>query len=537
MPPTLPLVLLLRAAIPLAVAGAPAPTAEAVAAMDGGGPGARLEQLIAARGLAPDALAALAPERPEVVWQLLDPRSRGALEYVLAMPPAEIRRVRDGQTVVRSAGDWTEGEARWLQELCDTLGLPYRRVDTVSVRTRDGKLLRLELLAGRKSGGADLAFPADWARADAVAAVEAWLGHPLSAGKRPTVAHPSFEDADALGISWQYGGPADVRVVRDTARAAEGASSVRLEAASPPKGGAVLSQRLGVRAGDAVRVLVRAAPDGVSGGPAGAELVFLDATGQPLPAPDPAWVDPSQGGWQPLALAGTVPADAAEAWLLLGLWGKGAVNFDDVRLAVGGEEPAAVSSWARYTHGRIVVRADPTRVPDASAAAARIEQALVAGATRLGVPASGTYTVFLLAAPADRAGADDPGRGACWQTADTAFTAACPLRIAVQRAWGAPGNRFFADGLTRALSGSGTDLHAAARPHLADLPPIGALAERYDASPAQRAAGASFAAWLLDGQGNAAVKAAWTARELDGYGVAGMDLAALDRAWRAEVAR
>lgn len=486
---------------------------------------ARLDQLIAARDLDPAGLEALAPAHPEVVWQLVDVQKRAALEYVLALPPAEIRRVRDGQTVVRTGDGGAAFDA-----LCDAAGLSARKVTGVTVRTRDAQLVRVELSTKKESVVVDLAFPADAARADAVAAVEAWLGRPLPRVERAGLVDPGFEDPESLGLAWIPASHAGGRVTRDTARAVAGKACVRLESDAPSRDGVVISQRLDAHPGDALTLALRAAPDGLVG-PASAELLFLDAGGTALYGPDPARVDPADTAWQSLAVAGTVPALATESWIVLGLWGAGAVHFDDLRLAVGGEEPAAARTWARFPHGTVVVRADPTRVAAPADVAAGVDRVLVSAATRLGITLGDTLSVYVVPPDDHSPHPDDPARGVCWQSADDPVPGGCVVRATAQRAWGAPGNAFIAEGLSRALGSSGVDLDAAARPHLAGTGPLARLA--WDGSEGQRAVAASFVAWLLRTQGAPAVRAAWSARSLEGFAVAGQDLAALERAWRA----
>lgn len=503
--------------------------AATVAAMPVASAPARLDQLIAARDLDDAALRRLAEARPEVAWQLLDPRMSAGLEWLLSLPTADLRKIRTGQMVVYASDTGAPFEA-----LCAAQGLSARKITSVSVRTRDAQLVRIELATKKETLHVDLAFPAEMARADAVAAVEAWLGHPLARPSRAPLADPSFEDPESLGLTWVASTPKGTRVGRDTARAVDGKACVRLEAESPSRDGVVLSQRLAVRPGDALSLSLRAAPEGLDG-PASAEFVFLDVGGTALYAPEPARVDPAAIGWEALALAGTVPAETTEAWVLLGLWGKGAVHFDDLRLSVGGEPPADVASWGRYPHGVVVVRADPTRVPSPEDAAARVDRVLITAATRLGVTLGGEVEVWLAPKGDATPHADLPARGTCWQFVDEAVPAGCAVSAVAWRAWGPPGNRFVAEGLAEALGTADVDIHARARPHLAAAGPLDRVT--WSGTSAQRAVAASFVLWLLETQGAPAVRAAWGARTLEGYAVAGQDLAALERAWRAQVGR
>jgi hypothetical protein len=523
-----------------------APGVDAILAMDANSAPARLDRLIAARALDDAGLRALGARDPVLVHQLLDPAARAALDYVLALPPAEIRHVRDGQAVVRGPASWGGEEGDRLVALCRALGENPRRVWNVHVHTHDAQVLQVDLETRRDTLGTRIAYPPAEAPVDAVASIRAWLGIPAPAARTP-LTDPSFESAASLGLAWVVDAPAGTSARRDPARHARGAASARLATDAAP---VQLSQALDLRLGDSILVGVEVALEG--GGDARARVVFVGADGAPLLSEGAeARARRDEQGWQPLRLAAIVPPDAEGARLELSLAGTGSANFDDVRVALDGTAPAPLGTWVTTPSGAIELRADPARVPDPAAAAARIDQALRSGAVRVSIAVTGTITVQLFADEAHRRAlarptppgstlpprpfVDDPVRGVCWQTADTPYVAACPIRVLVQRSWGEPGNAVLAEGLPRALAGSGIDFDAAVRPGLRTLPSLAHLAADWTDTPEQRDAAASFAGWLLRTQGQAAVRAAWQTFHLDAIDVAGRNLAALEAAWRADL--
>lgn len=166
------------------------------------GPDLRLDRLIAASRLDRDGLRSLAPSDPAVVYQLLDPASRAALNMVPALPPAEIRRVRDGQTVIRTSGEWSEAERTAIRSFADVLGANVRKVDQVRATVVVGALVRVELAGRRATTGVGIAWQSAWKRAELAAALRAELGVRLPR-EQASLVDPSFEDAHALDLVWQ----------------------------------------------------------------------------------------------------------------------------------------------------------------------------------------------------------------------------------------------------------------------------------------------------------------------------------------------
>ena len=498
------------------------------------GPDARLDRLIAASQLDRTALSALAASDPAIVYQALDPAARAALAVLLAFPPSEIRRVRDGQAVIRTAGEWSDAEWQALVRLAEQVGTNPKKVTQVRATVSGGELVRIELAGQRDTVGVGIAWPEGWRRAEVVEALDAELGIVLP--QLPvTLVDPSFEDEHALGVAWTTHAPVFTTVARDSARVHAGRASIRFERTRSARQSPGVSQGIDVRPGDRVVFSGWAAPE------RGAMVVASLAFDTRLSNGGTSASTTGTGDWERLAFSMVVPEGATHAAIWLEQVTGAAANVDDLVLTVDTGAPSPAAAWQPTTQGAITVLADLTRVTDPAALAAHLEWALLAGLGNLSLAPQGRADVYAYADEAHRGvvpgGSDDPAAGMCWVVAGSPWAGACPVAVMVTRAWGPAGNPVMGVGLPRALAGSGEDLDAAARPGLAGVPRVGALATSWHGTPAEVAAATSFAAWLLRTQSIAGARAAWQAAALDGYRAAGQDLAALDAAWRASVGR
>lgn len=502
----------LSLALSLALAG-PTEDAASVAAMPAQSTLERLDQLIAASVLDEAALRALAPTHPVLVYQLRDPGTQAALALILALPPSEIRKIREGQMVIRTYQDWGDDEKEALDDLCKTLGIKRSRVDNVAVQSK--QTIRIELVDEYKTWEQELAWPADWNLTEARAALSDWLGASTSDDLRLT--DPSFENSSALGIAWTIDARRGATATIDVARQAVGRASLRLDA--PEGRSIVVRQRVAVQPGQTLQLVALGANDG---GDASLGLVFVDSTDTVLESPAPL-VLPDLTGWQTLATSAEAPAGATHMFVELSLTGPGAANFDDLRL-VGSNATVAVQQWRKVEHGRVRLWADPTRIVDPVAEATRINQILDAAMSRLGALAEGTVSIYLTADAAHAAAlgptVSDVNRGVCWM--HLGDPAPCAVESVLRRAWGAPINGWFATGLINALAGASPDLTGLT----ASLPPLPAASH-----PRSTAAAVSFASFVLARQGPAVTRAFYQSASLSA--VSGFS--DLEAAWRSDL--
>jgi hypothetical protein len=500
-------------------------------------PAERLDRLFAAAPLDQAGLITLAASDPDIAWQRLDPASRAAVDYILALPAAEIRRVREGQAVIRDFGAGSEDEARAAERLAVATGARTSRVRQVHVHTVDATLIRVDLVLPRETRGVPVAWPAYALPGRVALALADELGVLAPAA---SLQDGSFEVPWSAGLAWAESAPSGTLVLRDTARVKSGGTSLRLESRTRAKPS--VSQVIPVFPGERLLVTAQGYAEGAS--PV-LELRFDGPTGADAEAADPP---PDGAGWAPLVLQTTVPPDATRAEVVLTLSGAGAAGFDDLNIRVEGPQPAPLSDWSATSVGSLVVHADPARCGAPCAeGGARARSALDAGLGLVSVPSQGTADLWLFADAAHRAAltprapggprgyADDPGSGACYALAPSPWAATCPIATMLTRAWGPPGNPVLGTGLPRALAGSGQELDGPARAALADTPSLTTLAARPIAGPSREAVVTAFAAWLLRTQSLAAVRAAWQTTDLGSYSIAGQDMAALEKAWRASL--
>ena len=312
---------------------------------------------------------------------------------------------------------------------------------------------------------------------------------------------PSFEDSLATRVAWWTEGVA----VPDTARAALGAHSMRLE------GDSELYQRVAVEPGVSITVRVKLAAQGSEITP---RLSWEDNDGKIVGEERGDSV--TDQSWQDVSISGTAPSGAAAVALVLQSRGDGFANADDVRftrsdLVAGGGARRLVRSWDGTA---IRLFADPAQIPDAELHLSRIDQAVRGALGLLGQPTASVVDVhFGPTAP--------PGeRGSCSATTDPEATA-CVLRLDFEALWGPPGNGVFPAAFTAALSG-------------AILPPqegdLGGGPEWTGGAPPP--AWVSFSRWLLDQYGTAAVRAAWQSTDLATFQAGRKTLAELESAWQ-----
>lgn len=488
-----------------------------VAFAAGEAPGDRLDDLIAGRTLDQSGLRALAPSAPAVAWQLLDPASRAALDVVMAMPPSAIRAVRQGQTVLRAASQWTEAEAEALDRLAPLLGTRRGKLTHLNVHSADNAIILVDLELEGATARVGIAWPQDWAVAGVAADLRRKLGVEVGAQFTP-LQDGSFENPLQIGFGWAA--DSMERAFLDPKRVKMGGTSLRLEERNE------LSQHLDLAGGSQWRLSGWVAAE--------------DATGRVG-----VWADKKEiasfstddAGWTEFALDVVVPAGAGTTWVVLGSKGEGGVNFDNLVLRPAGVTVAA-AGWPTHRAGEVVVHADPLRAVDPAGVAASLDTALRDGLGRLAVSTSGSVDVWLFADAAQLASAgsigaptaDDPARGRCVLVAGADYAAACPLQVMIRRAWGEPGPALLAEGLPRSLAASKADADAAVRGQLGALGALDGL--RAPLSTLQLDAATSFCAWLLAQQSLAAVKGAWKASELRSLDLAGTSFGELEAAWR-----
>ncbi|MBM4391137.1 MAG: hypothetical protein FJ090_08450 [Deltaproteobacteria bacterium] len=373
-----------------------ADTAESVSAMPTASASDRLAQLIAARGLQAAELEALNGLAPRVAVALDDDQVTTALALILSLPPAEIGRARRGDAVVRSYGKWSEAEESALAELAKLLRVKGA-LDAWLVRTEQAELVRVVLVKGKKEASVTLVPPHEWS----------------TPGSYPQDA--SFENPRALGLLWTLRAGDEVVGIdalasvsfRDEQRVKAGSASLRI---TPPGRDTVyVSQPLAVVAGQSLRVSVAAAGDGARG------QVALIAGASPVAATE--WSAAGGGVFVPQELGAAVPDGVSQLELVLATQGPGAMNWDDVRVAVEGKGGGVIVT----ERGPLRLRHPGTESHDLSGVALEVSRAI----TMLKLPPEPPVIV-------DSTCAD---------------YARCAVERWARRAWGAPTSERVAEGV------------------------------------------------------------------------------------------
>ena len=326
--------------------------ADRIAAMPDGDPVSRMQMLLAARDLDDAALFALATTHPGLVEQLTASSLRPAVDYIASLPPPELHRVRQGETVIRTLRSMNSTEQGLVETLCELHGVKFKKFQAVRVGPLEGRIYRVELTSqGKKkktiSSEIALAWPGTPERDEEsrVTLTRTFNARPsqLSNSVLP-LEDGSFEDG-ALTDSWQLRealvlGPTvpvnDIDL--ETSNAIDGSRSLRFHADEDTRSFQMATQRITVVSGmtlraraqimtDNLRVEFQQRPTDVYLG-----LSFLDIYGNPVAPPRRDVARLSSHTWELLEVVADVPpgADFVQLELLSAV--SGTAWFDGVTL-------------------------------------------------------------------------------------------------------------------------------------------------------------------------------------------------------------
>ena len=363
---------LAAALIALALAGAPA-TAEAaeppvvtdqaradaarVASMDDSNPVGRLNQILAAAKLDRPALFVLASSHPGIVQQVTSDEYDVVIDYIDALPPPELHRIRRGETVIRNSQVLTGTERKRALKLAEGFDFPKfdeDKLSAVRIGPIEGRYVRVEVAYRAKKkkmmhGSLEMAWPSTPERDEETrTALVTYFGARPSAaasgsGSLLPVAEGSFESPTSLGAAWivveglslEPGTPrGDVNL--DDSTALDGNRSLRFHNNASTRWFPAVRQEVAVEPGTPIvaqcqfrasnlRVEYLQREDFV-----GMSLIWIDAGGQPLAAPTRAIGRLSTHGWEPLTIRGAAPDAAVGAVLELSSTVSGTAWFDGI---------------------------------------------------------------------------------------------------------------------------------------------------------------------------------------------------------------
>ncbi|MEL6349070.1 MAG: hypothetical protein AAFV53_38555, partial [Myxococcota bacterium] len=118
-----------------------------IAQMPSADPTSRVRMLLAARELDDSGMFALAEIHPGLVEQLMDDDLRRAVNYIAQLPPPELHRVRQGDTIVRSAKSMTPSERKRVDVMVESVGLKAKKFQALRIGPLEGRVVRVEITA------------------------------------------------------------------------------------------------------------------------------------------------------------------------------------------------------------------------------------------------------------------------------------------------------------------------------------------------------------------------------------------------------
>jgi len=323
--------------------------------MPDGDPVSRMQMLLAARDLDEAALFALASTHPGIVEQIVEPQYQIAIAYLATLPPPELHRIRQGETIVRSTRQMTSPERRAADTISEQFRMKVKKLQAMRVGPLEGRVYRVEITAlGRRKktlvNSIELAWPSTPERdEDSRNALTQHFGsRPPKAtygGDLPFL-DGSFEDDDTLSNAWALqdgvilaGARTPVGEVQiDGDVSIDGSRSLRFHGNSDTRLFLMASQQITVVPGlkfqaraqvqtDNLRVEFQQRPTDVYLG-----ISYLDISGAPVGPKETSTARLMTHTWELLELESTVPqgADFLQIELISAM--SGTTWFDGITL-------------------------------------------------------------------------------------------------------------------------------------------------------------------------------------------------------------
>ena len=330
-----------------------------VASMRDSDPVGRLNQLLEAVTLSEAALFVLAASHPGLVQQVVDEKYRPALDYLAALPPAELHKIKRGETLVRTRDDLRGRELKQALAMAESYDFPKfkpEKMRAVSLGALEGRAYKVEVVYQRKKrvalyGSIELAWPStperdEETRTDLTRHFGARPSAVVSgAGSLVPVKDGSFETPDAIGTAWFVAqllelppGVPRGAVALDRGVALDGVQSLRFNNSERTRWFPAAQQEIPVQPG--TRILARCQFRAQQLRPeylqredlVGMSLTFVDAGGAPVAAPLRARGRLGTHAWEELEAEATAPPNAAGVLLEVSAPVSGTAWFDGVSL-------------------------------------------------------------------------------------------------------------------------------------------------------------------------------------------------------------
>lgn len=361
----LPLLLLLAAPAARAQDGTP-PVVDAaaqaaaarVAGMEDGDPISRLLILLETRKLNEAALFALAATHPGVVEQAVVPRYKRAVAWIETLPAPELHRMRQGETIIRTKDRWRTKEADRAVALGTSFGFKEKKLLAVRVGPLEGRVVRVEVNAKGKGDTIDkatveLAWPSTPERDEASRdELSKYFGARPSrvdqgSGALLPLVDGSFELDGTLGSQWILEDAvvlgvrtpvSDVRIDPDVYL--DGSASLRVYNTDETRLFNAVVQRVEIVPGMRMRAQTHHKTENVRAefqqneGDLYLSMTFEDMFRRPVASPIIDRGRVATHGWEPLAVSGVAPAEAAYVRIALVAGLSGTTWFDGTSLSL-----------------------------------------------------------------------------------------------------------------------------------------------------------------------------------------------------------
>lgn len=356
------------AVVPTAHAGAPQVTAldrsaaDLIRRMPEANPVDRLNQILEARELTEGGRFDLATTHPHIVEHLYNPEFDLIFEYIDMMPPAELHRIRHGETVLRTKHDLRGREAEVAGMVGERFDWPKydpEKVIAVRMSSIQSQVWKFEVKFKRNkrkeyTESVSLAWVSsperDEASRDLLA--KAWGARPSRVARGTGSVIPlsdgSFEAPYALNDGWSLVEALALTEARTPASDValdgdvylDGTQSVRFYAEERTRLFYEVAQKAPVQGGVRVRATAQLRAEDLRVEHQQREdhvcliLSFLDSMGQPLGGAQKAVGRLATHPWEPLVIETTTPMGAAYARVAVFSGVSGTAWFDAVEVEI-----------------------------------------------------------------------------------------------------------------------------------------------------------------------------------------------------------
>jgi len=327
--------------------------AQRVTAMADVSPADRINQLLASRDFNEAELFTLAGNHPGIVEHLIPGDLRLATDYLFSLDGAELHRIRNGGTLIRSVRNLSRKEKASAQTLADFYGVDFDKLRGVKLGPKDGRIYILELTFQIKKKKTatyemELVWPTTPAREEQsrslltkhFGARPSRVGR--GAGSSVPVKDSSFESPYSLADGWRLGegrvlgAPTPMQeVMLDERTAIDGKRSARFYATERTRVFQNIVQEVPVQSGTKTRLRVQHKAENIRieyqqrRNDFKIQITYL-SNGYPVSEPISAPARQGTHPWELLEIESVVPMNANEARIEIVCSLSGTAWFDGI---------------------------------------------------------------------------------------------------------------------------------------------------------------------------------------------------------------